>query len=106
MQKENAELDTQLLAMDDQKDVIFQRKCQLLVLNGPNKGKKIDLSKPRVEIGRRETNDLESDNGTFINDVRVKEAYLPPGDVIRIGNTQVEFIAFDEKVQIEPSSYQ
>lgn len=132
MEKDNLDFDTQLLGMDDQKDVVFQRKCQLVVLNGPNKGKKIDLSKAKVEIGKRETNnlviedktvsrnhveiaqtqdsfvlkDLDSTNGTFINDLRVKEAYLSPGDVIRVGNTQIEFIAFDEKVQIEPSQKQ
>ncbi len=131
-EKKLPEFDTQLLAVEDHKDVVFQRKCQLVVLEGSNRGKKIDLNKPILKIGKREDNDLvvdektvsrnhliieqkensyllkdlESTNGTFINDIRVKEAYLSPGDVIRIGNVQIEFIAFDEKIQIEPSARQ
>ncbi len=124
------ERDTQLLGLEEQKDIIFQRKCRLTVVEGPSKGKKMDLSGKTIRIGKRETNDLmvedktvsrnhleivaaedsyllrdlESTNGTFINDIRVKEAYLSPGDVIRLGNTRIEFSAFDEKVKIEPST--
>ena len=122
--------DTQVLGGEEPKDLIFQRKCQLVVIEGPSKGKKLDLNRPATRIGKRENNelvvedktvsrnhleivqaedsyqlkDLESTNGTFINELRVKEAYLSPGDVIRIGNTRIEFVAFDEKVQIEPST--
>src|SRR3989338_6315806 len=125
-----ADYDTQLLAVEGEKDVVFQPKCQLVVLNGVNKGKKLDLNRPVTKIGKKENNelildektvsrnhveivqlensyvlkDLESTNGTYINDIRVKEAYLSPGDVIRIGTIRIEFIAFDEKVQIEPST--
>jgi transcriptional regulator with GAF, ATPase, and Fis domain len=121
---------TQLVATEENKDIIFQRKCQLVILDGPNKGKKIDLNRTTTKIGKKENNDLvldektvsrnhleilqtedsyllkdlNSTNGTYINDIRVKEAYLTPGDVIRLGNARIEFIAFDEKVQIEPST--
>lgn len=127
------EFDTQLLNVEGaDKDVVFQRKCQLIVLSSSAKGKKLDLNRPLTKIGKKEDNDLvldektvsrnhveivqtedsyllkdlDSTNGTFINDIRVKEAYLSPGDVIRIGTVRVEFIAFDEKVQIEPSTRQ
>ncbi|MBI1910191.1 MAG: sigma 54-interacting transcriptional regulator [Deltaproteobacteria bacterium] len=122
------ETDTQLLAIDENKELISLRKCRLEVIGGPGKDKKIDLNKP-VKIGKKEDNDLviddktvsrnhfeilqaddrfllrdlESTNGTTINDIRVKEAYLSPGDIIRIGNTKIEFVAFDEKIQMEPS---
>ncbi len=125
------EFETQLIGTDDQKDVIFQRKCQLVVLSGPAKGKKVDLNKSTIRVGKRENNDLvleektvsrnhfeivqtedsyllrdlESTNGTTINDIRVKEAYLSPGDIIRLGTIRIEFLAFDEKVQIEPSAH-
>src|SRR3990167_5354019 len=121
---------TQLLAVDESKDVISLRKCQLKVIEGPDKGKKMDLGKNALRIGKKEDNDfaladntvsrhhlmieqsgdgfvlkdLDSTNGTLINDLRIKEAYLSPGDVISLGITQIEFIAFDEKVQIEPST--
>src|SRR5262252_9541321 len=47
--------------------------------------------------------DLGSTNGTFINRVRIKEAYLKPGCTIGLGNTEVKFHAADEKVEILPS---
>jgi transcriptional regulator with GAF, ATPase, and Fis domain len=123
------ESDTQLLRLKERKDVVSLRKCQLVVIEGTSKGCKFDLSNNDVVIGKKGESDfviedrtvsrrhveivreaesfllrdLKSTNGTFINDIKVKEAYLAPGDVIRIGNTRIEFIAFDEKVQIEPS---
>ncbi|MBI4373597.1 MAG: sigma 54-interacting transcriptional regulator, partial [Deltaproteobacteria bacterium] len=123
------EIDTQLIGKGDQKDVAFQRKCQLVIIEGIEKGKKFPLSKQKFLVGKREANDIvlgdktvsrnhleiiqsedryllrdmESTNGTYINDIRVKEAYLSPGDIIRLGKTRIEFTAFDEKIQIEPS---
>src|SRR5437868_6565614 len=47
--------------------------------------------------------DLGSTNGTFINRVRIKEAYLKPGCTIGLGNSEVKFHAADEKVEILPS---
>jgi hypothetical protein len=35
--------------------------------------------------------DLESTNGTFVNDVRIREQLLRDGDAIRIGNTTMRF---------------
>jgi DNA-binding NtrC family response regulator len=125
------DFDTQLLSVEGaDKDVVFQRKCQLVVLNSSAKGKKLDLNRPLTKLGKKEDNDLVLDektvsrnhveivqtedsyllkdlgstNGTYINDIRVKEAYLSPGDIIRMGTVRVEFTAFDEKVQIEPST--
>ncbi len=121
---------TQLLPVEEMRDVISFRKCLLKVIQGPDKDKKIDLGRKAIRIGKKEDNDLAltdgtvsryhlsieqasdsfllkdlaSTNGTFINNLKVKEAYLSPGDVISLGNTQIEFVAFDEKVQIEPST--
>jgi pSer/pThr/pTyr-binding forkhead associated (FHA) protein len=39
--------------------------------------------------------DLGSTNGSFINDKRIKNAPLRNGDVIRLGNTEFEFILSD-----------
>lgn len=123
------ESDTQLLRLEERKDIVSLRKCQLIVVEGGSKGTKLDLGKDKISIGKKEDNDLVindrtvsrkhieivkeqdsfllhdlgSTNGTFINDTRVREAYLVPGDQIKIGNSKIEFIAFDEKVQIEPS---
>jgi transcriptional regulator with GAF, ATPase, and Fis domain len=130
-QPKDLESSTQLLQVEETKEVISLRKCQLQVIQGPDKDKKIDLERGPLRIGKKEDNDLVlsdntisrrhlvieqsgdgfilkdlgSTNGTFINGLRVKEAYLSPGDLISLGNTQIEFIAFDEKVHIEPSSH-
>jgi DNA-binding NtrC family response regulator len=47
--------------------------------------------------------DLRSTNGTFINKVRIREAYLKPGCTIAVGQQQLKFNARDEQVEIVPS---
>lgn len=121
---------TQILkTIDDGTEAVTLRKCQLVVLQGPDQGKKMPLKNAATRIGKREENDmalsdktvsrdhieieyedeqfklrdLESTNGTYLNGNKVKEAYLLPGDVIKLGNTQIEFRSYDEKVKIEPS---
>lgn len=48
--------------------------------------------------------DLGSTNGTFINGVRIREAFLSPGLVLTVGNTQIQFNSMDEEVPVVPSS--
>ena len=45
----------------------------------------------RPETGRFVLHDLESTNGTFVNGRRVGRHPLAEGDVIRIGETSIEF---------------
>jgi DNA-binding NtrC family response regulator len=47
--------------------------------------------------------DLDSTNGTFVNRVRVREAWLRPDCVITLGKTEIRFQPFDERVRIVPS---
>jgi transcriptional regulator with GAF, ATPase, and Fis domain len=47
--------------------------------------------------------DLRSTNGTFINKVRIREAFLKPGCTISVGQTQLKFNAREEAVEIVPS---
>ena len=47
--------------------------------------------------------DLRSTNGTFINKVRVREAYLKPGCTIGVGQSQLRFNAREEEVTVVPS---
>lgn len=124
------ETKTDLLKIDDAPEVVSLRKCQLVVIEGPDKTKKITLNKNVTGVGKRDNNDLlltdktvsrnhleieykndsfilrdlDSTNGTYLNGSKVKEAYLAPGDTIKLGNSLLEFIAFDEKVSIEPSA--
>lgn len=129
-QEKDFESKTDLLKLDEAPEVVSLRKCQLVVIEGPSRGKKVTLNKNATTIGKRENNDivlgdktvsrnhleiqyasdsfllkdLSSTNGTYINGTKVKEAYLVPGDIIKVGNTVMEFVAFDEKVAIEPSA--
>ncbi len=45
----------------------------------------------RVEVGMFVIEDLGSNNGTFVNGNRVTEAQLREGDIIRLGETEMEF---------------
>jgi transcriptional regulator with GAF, ATPase, and Fis domain len=47
--------------------------------------------------------DLGSTNGTFINRVRIREAYLKPGCTIHLGQAELKFQAGEEEVEIVPS---
>jgi len=47
--------------------------------------------------------DLRSTNGTFVNNVRIREAFLRPGCTLAVGQTQIKFNATDEEVEIVPS---
>jgi DNA-binding NtrC family response regulator len=130
MVEKDVEFKTELLKLEEGPSVVSLRKCKLVVADGPNRGKRLLLNKDVITVGKREDNDLvltdktvsrnhleikysqdslllrdlESTNGTFVNGTRVKEAYLEPGDLIKVGNTTIEYVAFDEKVRIEPSA--
>ena len=48
--------------------------------------------------------DLDSTNGTRVNGVRVREAFLSPGAVIEVGDERLEFAPAEEVVQVSPAS--
>ncbi|HWO19329.1 MAG TPA: sigma 54-interacting transcriptional regulator [Kofleriaceae bacterium] len=47
--------------------------------------------------------DQRSTNGTFVNKVRVREAFLKPGSIVSVGQSQLRFNALEEEVEIVPS---
>jgi DNA-binding NtrC family response regulator len=47
--------------------------------------------------------DNRSTNGTFVNKVRVREAFLKPGCIIAVGQSLLKFNAREHEVHIEPS---
>lgn len=87
------------------------------VLGGPDKGRRINLFNGTITLGRASENsvclidpilsrhhckivckrtvfqifDLDSANGTFLNDVEIKDAILHDGDRVRIGDTIIHF---------------
>jgi pSer/pThr/pTyr-binding forkhead associated (FHA) protein len=102
---------------------------QLFVTEGALAGTRLSLGEAQITIGRAEDStlvitddyasarharlvprggqwfveDLGSTNGTFINRVRVREAFLKPGCTIGLGTAELKFHAADEKVEIVPS---
>jgi len=50
--------------------------------------------------------DLKSTTGTWVNRVRVRDAWLKSGSTIRLGNTNFRFSILSEKVEIQPSQHE
>ena len=101
------------------------RRVMLRVTDGPDKGSQLTVARSRITIGRSAVNDLalsdtsvsgthaeliigesgvhvhdlDSTNGTFIGSVRVREAWIEPGSMLKVGKTEVELLSADE-VQI------
>jgi transcriptional regulator with GAF, ATPase, and Fis domain len=48
--------------------------------------------------------DLDSTNGTFVNGVRVKEAFLQPGAVLALGEARVELTRESRELRVTPSA--
>jgi len=106
------------------------RKCKLVLQREGGSTAEYIFDQPSVTLGAMNDNDLvidddtvsryharifqddnaylvqdnDSTNGTFVNRVRIKEAYLKPGCIITIGKTDIGFQSLDEKVAIEPAS--
>ena len=55
------------------------------------------------EEGGYVVRDLGSTNGTFVNGVRVREAFLHSGCTVTLGQSEMQFFASQEKVDIVPS---
>jgi transcriptional regulator with GAF, ATPase, and Fis domain len=105
------------------------RRVLLRVTGGPDQGSQVQVTRPRVTIGRSGVNDLvltdtsvsgthveidlhdsrgpllrdmESTNGTSVEGLRVREAWIEPGTKITIGKTEICFLSADE-VEIQLS---
>ncbi len=111
----------------DQRPTLHLRKCILQAVADPSHEWTFD--KEEIRIGSMEDNDvvlgddtvsryhckitqddssyvltdLRSTNGTTVNKVRVREAFLKPGCIISVGGSQLRFNALEEEVQIVPS---
>src|SRR3954471_6863196 len=105
------------------------QKGKLVVVAGADQGKEIEISKPRVTGGRSiitelvvqdkavsgthfevsarddgyRLRDLNSRNGIFVGELRIREVFLRPGTVFRIGHTNIQFQTLEDVVEIELS---
>jgi transcriptional regulator with GAF, ATPase, and Fis domain len=102
------------------------RKSKVVVVSGTEQGREVEISKPRVTGGRSIINDLvlsdkaisgshfeilarddgyrlrdlDSTNGTFIGELRVREVWLRPGQEFRVGHTTLRFVPTQDIVEI------
>jgi transcriptional regulator with GAF, ATPase, and Fis domain len=105
------------------------RKGKLAVVSGADQGKVLEIIKPRVTGGRSiicdlvvqdkavsgthfevsarddgyRLRDLNSRNGIFVGDLRIRDVFLRPGTVFRIGHTSIQFQTLEDVVEIELS---
>src|ERR1043166_570457 len=102
-------------------------KGKLVVVSGQDQGKEADMATPRFTGGRSiisalvvqekavsgthfevsarddgyRLRDLNSRNGIFVGDLRVREVYLRPNTTFRIGHTNIQFQTMEDVVEIE-----
>jgi len=108
---------------------LLLKKVKLVAAKGRELGKEFVIDKGLLRIGSKKENDvviaddtvsrhhavieekkgqyiirdLESTNGTFVNGLRVSEAFLNEGSIIKLGNTELRFIPVEEKIELTPS---
>lgn len=75
-------------------------KCDLFIQDETVSRNHAEITKTKEGYLLR---DLASTNGTFVGGLKVKEAFLAPGAIIRIGKTRIKFVPQDEQVEIYPS---
>lgn len=119
---------TQVVARDlTQRSRLLRRKIELLVLDGPDRGRKVITDKSPIRIGSSDRchlpladntvsrnhceisitpegylfKDLGSTNGSFLGDVRLIEAYIPPGGVFTLGQSVIRFRPLEEQVVVD-----
>lgn len=115
--------------VDDRATKRRLRKARLVVAEGPDRGKDLVMDRERVTVGRSVIcdlvladkavsgthfeivakekgfvlRDLESTNGTFCGDLRIREVWIKPGTVIRLGQSQLRFEPASGTVDIDLS---
>ncbi len=116
--------------VDDKATKRRLKKSKLVVLEGPDKGKELVIERERVTIGRSVICDLEladkavsgthieiiasekgvllrdldSTNGTYVGDLRVREVWVRPGTVVRVGQSKIQFEPVKGTVEIDLSN--
>ncbi|MBK8171832.1 MAG: sigma 54-interacting transcriptional regulator [Sandaracinaceae bacterium] len=129
---ETAVQHTKVTYIDGRPSSITLRRIQLVVMNSKGEPTQHVFDKDTVTIGAVEDNDLvleddtvsrnhcriwlegdhymitdlQSTNGTFVNRVRIREAFLKPDVTVTLGKTDIQFAPVDERVNIMPSDKQ
>ncbi|MCB9546796.1 MAG: sigma 54-interacting transcriptional regulator [Myxococcales bacterium] len=114
--------------VSDLPETIELEKCKLVVVDGPDRGTTLTVTKPIIRIGTNEKNDLvlndntisrfhceirhirdeyllvdrQSTNGTYIQNLRVREVFLHPNCEVLVGNSLIRFEPEVESVRVFP----
>ncbi len=104
-------------------------RCALVVLSGPERGRRVLLERDVFRIGKHPDNDLVlsdetvsrrhceivrdhggfllrdlgSTNGTLLDGAEVREAYLRSGAVVTVGKVELQVKPFAERIELLPS---
>ncbi|MDQ3370323.1 MAG: sigma 54-interacting transcriptional regulator [Myxococcota bacterium] len=118
---------TKVAYLPDRGPTLHLRRCSLQSVDDPTQEWSFD--KEEIRLGSMDDNDVvlgddtvsryhcriiqedtgytlidqRSTNGTFINKVRVREAFIKPGSIVSVGQSQLRFNAREEEVHIVPS---
>ncbi|MFO7561245.1 MAG: sigma 54-interacting transcriptional regulator [Enhygromyxa sp.] len=113
----------------DEGPALSHQGFRLVVLSGELRGREIEVVKDAITLGRsrqceivlpddsvsrthatirREDDryrlqDLESTAGTFLGGSRITDAFLRPGDELRIGQVELRFVPRDRQPELLPS---
>ncbi|MBI3179349.1 MAG: sigma 54-dependent Fis family transcriptional regulator [Deltaproteobacteria bacterium] len=116
------------VVVDDRSQIQLQR-CKLVLMSSSKKGAEFELKGSEVTVGSGDdcdiriedetvskrhfaiardaqsflVRDLGSTNGTFLDNARVKEAYMRPGSLLRAGEAFFRFEPVYERIEIVPS---
>jgi transcriptional regulator with GAF, ATPase, and Fis domain len=115
--------------VDDRATKRRLKRSKLVVSKGPDKGKELVIERERVTVGRSVicdlaledkavsgthfevvatekgvlVRDLDSTNGTFCGDIRLREVWIKSGMVIRAGQSEIRFEPVQGSVEIDLS---
>jgi DNA-binding NtrC family response regulator len=118
----------QTMVVTDRSQIRLQR-CKLVQMTGAGKGVEFELSGAENTVGSGPdcdlivddptvslhhfvvarddqsylVRDLMSTNGTFLDNSRIKEAYVRPGSLIRAGEVYLRFEPVYERIELVPS---
>jgi len=120
---------TKIAYLNGDPKTVHIRRAQLIVNAGADNQRELIFDQNVIKIGALDDNDVVLDdetvsrnhcrivqeddhyvvidqgstNGTHINGVRIREAFLSPNVILCVGNTNIRFRPIDEQVAVEPS---
>jgi DNA-binding NtrC family response regulator len=109
---------------------ITERQCQLVVVSGPEQGRVVEVARTPFVVGKGDECDLVltdptvsrthftieqaqgafvirdpgSTNGTWIDALRIREAWLRPGTVVRAGQQELRFESVFKTIDVAPAA--